>query len=87
MAKRKRKKTLKKASAEPVKPGSAQEIIEKVKKAFSEQLDSGKIKLKVGDIVKILELQQKLSTDSSAEEKFWEFIEQIRQTELEEDEE
>jgi len=36
----------------------------------------------VGDLLKILEIQKKLSSDTSAEEKFWEIIEQIRRTEL-----
>jgi len=37
---------------------------------------------KVGDLVKIIELQRKLSSDSDAEGRFWEFIERLRQEEL-----
>ncbi len=37
---------------------------------------------KVGDLVKIIELQRKLSSDSKAEEKFWALIERLRQEEL-----
>jgi hypothetical protein len=37
---------------------------------------------KVGDLVKIIELQRRLSSDSKAEEQFWEIIERLRQEEL-----
>ena len=85
MAKRRKKKARKQPETDQTKSGSELEIIEKVKVAFLEQLNKGTIKLKVGDILKIFEIQKKLSTDENAEEKFWELIEQIRQTELEED--
>lgn len=58
------------------------ELFERIKAKFVEQLRKNEIKLKVGDIVKIIELQKKLTEDSGAEDKFWEMIEQIRQKEL-----
>jgi hypothetical protein len=66
----------------PPRAKTTGELLDKIKNKFEEQLDAGEIKLKVGDIVKILELQKKLTEDSGAEDKFWEMIEQIRQKEL-----
>jgi hypothetical protein len=61
---------------------SDQEMLDEIKKKIMTQIKRGKIKLKVGDFLKILEIQKKLSSDTKAEEKFWEVIEQIRQEEL-----
>lgn len=61
------------------------ELLDFLKEKIIEEIDAGEIKLKVGDLLKVLEIQKKLSTDSSAEEKFWEVIEQIRQRELADD--
>ena len=58
------------------------ELKEKIAEYLKKQIDDGNIQLKVGDLVKILDIQKKLSSDSGAEEKFWEVIEQIRQREL-----
>ena len=58
---------------------SDKEFLDFIKERISEQIQRGKIELKVGDLLKIIELQKKLSSDSKAEEKFWEVIEQIRQ--------
>lgn len=59
-----------------------QALLEEIKKKIMKQVKSGRIKLKVGDFLKILEIQKKLSSDSKTEEKFWEVIEQLRQEEL-----
>lgn len=59
------------------------EMLDHLKQTIMDQVKQGKISLKVGDLLKIVEIQRKLSSDSRAEEKFWEMIEQIRQTELE----
>ena len=75
-----RKKTTARAKKKP--PKTDQEILEDLKDRFMDQVENGEIKLKVGDLLKILEIQKKLASDSSAEEKFWEIIEQIRQGEL-----
>ena len=61
------------------------ELLDFLKEKITEEIDAGKIKLKVGDLLKVLEIQKKLSTDTKAEEKFWEVIEQIRQRELADD--
>jgi DNA-binding transcriptional regulator GbsR (MarR family) len=59
-----------------------QELLDYLKETIAEQIQHGKINLKVGDLLKILEIQKKLSSDSGAQERFWEIIEQIRQEEL-----
>lgn len=61
---------------------SDQEMLDEIKKRIMKQIKSGKISLKVGDLLKIFEIQKKLSSDTKAEEKFWEVIEQLRQEEL-----
>ncbi len=83
---RKEKKSKKAASdPETIDFTSDKEILDYLKRTIVEQIQCGKINLKVGDLLKILEIQKKISSDSGAEEKFWELIEQIRQTELEDD--
>jgi len=61
---------------------SDKERLDYLKDLFMEQAQKEPINLKVGDFLKILEIQKKVSTDAGAEQKFWEFIEQIRQEEL-----
>lgn len=58
------------------------ERLEVIKNKFMEKIEKNEITLKVGDFLKILELQKRLSEDASAERKFWEIIEEIRQEEL-----
>lgn len=74
----------KKIKAKPIAelPKTDQELLYEIKKEIWGQIQSGEIKMKVGDLLKVLEIQKKLASDSSAEEKFWELIEQIRQEEL-----
>jgi hypothetical protein len=61
------------------------ELLDYLKNTIVGQIEEGTINLKVGDLLKIVEIQRKLSSDTSAEKKFWEIIEQIRKTELDED--
>ena len=61
---------------------SDKERLDYLKDQIMEQIQERTINLKVGDLLKILEIQKKLSTDAGAEQKFWELIEQIRQEEL-----
>lgn len=61
---------------------SDKEMLDEIKEVIARQVIDGKIKGKVGDLLKILELQKKLGTDENAQEKFWEMIEKIRQEEL-----
>ena len=59
-----------------------QEMLDHIKKTIMDQIQDDPGNLKVGDLLKILEIQKKLSSDTKAEERFWEVIEQIRQEEL-----
>jgi len=61
---------------------SDEDMLNKIKKTIADQIMNKEIKGKVGDLLKILELQKKLGTDENAQEKFWEMIEKIRQEEL-----
>jgi hypothetical protein len=61
---------------------SDKERLDYIKDLIMKQIQTGTINLKVGDLLKILEIQKKLSTDAGAEQKFWELIEQIRKEEL-----
>jgi hypothetical protein len=75
------RKSVKKKKQEKL-PQTDREILDFLKVKFLNRVKKGEIELKVGDLLKILEIQKKLASDSSAEEKFWEIIEQIRQEEL-----
>ncbi|NMC42753.1 MAG: hypothetical protein GYA46_02445 [candidate division Zixibacteria bacterium] len=59
-----------------------QERLDFIKTTIMDQIQDNLISLKVGDLLKIFEIQKKLSSDSKTEEKFWEVIEQLRQEEL-----
>jgi hypothetical protein len=59
-----------------------QEMLDHMKTTIMDQIQDGNLNLKVGDLLKIFEIQKKLSSDSKTEEKFWEVIEQLRQEEL-----
>ncbi|MFH1699175.1 MAG: hypothetical protein ABIE07_01195 [Candidatus Zixiibacteriota bacterium] len=61
---------------------SDKELLDFLKNTIVDQIDEGKISLKVGDLLRILEIQKKLSSDNDSEAKFWEIIEKIRQEEL-----
>jgi len=84
---RKKKKAMKEEEQKPeiLHFSSDNELLNDIKGRISEQIQRGTIKLKVGDLLKIIELQKKLSSDSGAEEKFWDVIEQIRQEGLKDD--
>jgi hypothetical protein len=64
---------------------SDEEILNFVKDCIANQIGNGEIKAKVGDLLKIMEIQKQLATDTGAEEKFWQEIEKIRQEELGDD--
>jgi hypothetical protein len=61
---------------------SDQERLDYIKGFIMDEIANETIKLKVGDLLKILEIQKKLSEDTDAKDKFWEAIEKIRQEEL-----
>lgn len=58
------------------------ELLQRIKEEFYRQINEHEIKMKVGDLVKILDIQRNLASDPDAKEKFWEMIEKIRQEEL-----
>jgi hypothetical protein len=61
------------------------EKLEYLKERFMSQIEENKTILKVGDFLKIIELQRKLAGSDDAQKKFWEIIEQIRREELKDD--
>jgi len=63
-------------------PMTDQEILEMAKQQIADKIIAREIEWKAGDLMKILEIQKKLSTDKNAEDKFWQMIEEIRQEEL-----
>jgi hypothetical protein len=83
------KKRLEKKSPEPKVERhqfkTDQERLDYIKTTIMDQIQDGLISLKVGDLLKIFEIQKKLSSDTKAQEKFWEVIEQIRREELEDE--
>lgn len=85
MAKHKKKNIKKSSGKSAPKFASDMELLDYLKDTIVGQIEEGTINLKVGDLLKIVEIQRKLSSDTSAEKKFWEIIEQIRKTELDED--
>jgi hypothetical protein len=64
---------------------SDEEILNYVKEQIALQVGKGEIKAKVGDLLKIMEIQKQLATETGADEKFWQEIEKIRQEELGDD--
>ncbi len=58
------------------------EILEQVKIKLYEKFRSDVENAKVGDLLKIIELQKKLSLSSPNEKKFWEMIKGIRESHL-----
>ncbi len=59
-------------------------LLEELKQMILAKIKDESITLKVGDLLKILEIQRQLAEDERAEEKFWDIIEQIRREELDE---
>ena len=64
---------------------SSLELLEKIKNKFKEQLNNNEITVKVGEIKKAIELQNKLSSDNKARQKFLKYIESVRQKGLKND--
>ncbi len=58
------------------------EILEYIKNELFKEFKSDKSKVKVGDLLKVLEMKNKLSVTGKAEKKFWEMINKIRESEL-----
>lgn len=58
------------------------EILESIKNKLYKEFRSDNSKVKVGDLLKVLEMKNKLSVTGEAEKKFWEMINKIREEEL-----
>jgi hypothetical protein len=53
-------------------------ILEELKMKIYNDLNGDKPTMKVGDLLKIIELKNKLSISGRAEKKFWKMVNQIR---------
>jgi hypothetical protein len=82
MAAEKQKVKTKAGAKETLKSRSDKEILDFIKNKICDQIEGNELKLKVGDLLKVMEIQKKLIKDNAVEDKFWEFIEKIRQEEL-----
>jgi hypothetical protein len=58
------------------------EILEDLKQELYEKIKNDKTQVKVGDLLKVIEMKNKLSVTGKAEKKFWEMINKIRKEEL-----
>ena len=58
------------------------EILEELKSLIYNAIKSGEKPPKVGDLLKIIEMKNKLSVSGKAEKKFWDMINQVREKEL-----
>lgn len=58
---------------------SSLDLLEKIKSRFEDQLNEKKVNVKVGEVLKIIELQNKLSSDDKARQEFLKIIESVRQ--------
>ncbi len=58
------------------------DVLEYIKNKLYEEFKSGNNKVKVGDLLKVMEMKNKLSVTGKAEKIFWEMINKIRESEL-----
>jgi hypothetical protein len=58
------------------------EILEYIKNELFHEFMENKTNVKVGDLLKVIEMKNKLSVTGKAEKKFWEMINKIREEEL-----
>lgn len=58
------------------------EILEELKVLIYNAIKNNKQPSKVGDLLKIIEMKNKLSISGKAEKKFWDMINQVREKEL-----
>ncbi|MFH2036804.1 MAG: hypothetical protein ABIJ45_10410 [Candidatus Zixiibacteriota bacterium] len=55
------------------------EILEKVRNKLFETFENENNNAKVGDLLKVIELKNKLSISGQAEKEFWALIDEVRQ--------
>ncbi len=58
------------------------EILEFIENELFKRFKNKNSKVKVGDLLKVIEMKNKLSVTGKAEKKFWEMINKIREEEL-----
>lgn len=58
------------------------EILEYVKNKLFTDFKSNETNVKAGDLLKVIEMKNKLSVTGKSEKKFWEMINKIREEEL-----
>ena len=82
---RKRRRRAKSKDVTPVKDNrqiSDLQLLEMLINEFIEKLKKNGFELKVQDVLKAIQLKQKLAKTSEAEKIFWELIDQLRKEEL-----
>lgn len=65
-------------NAKPAKPGSDMEILEDIRDRLYNGLIGAEPKTKVGDLVKVIGLKNRLTVSGKYEKKFWDMIDNIR---------
>jgi hypothetical protein len=58
------------------------EILEMIIKKFDDDFAGNIEKIKIGDLLKVIELKEKLSVTGTAERTFWKMINKLRENEL-----
>jgi len=58
------------------------DILEDLKARLYQEIINSEPPLKVGDLLKVIEMKNKLSVSGKAEKKFWDMINKIREKEL-----
>jgi hypothetical protein len=58
------------------------DILEELKTLIYKKIINDKQSPKVGDLLKIIEMKNKLTVSGKAEKKFWDMINQVREKEL-----
>jgi hypothetical protein len=58
------------------------DILEEIKQKLYNKILNDKSQPKVGDLLKVIEMKNKLSVAGRGEKKFWEMIDKIRREEL-----
>ena len=70
------------ASEEKQEQHNDLEILEFIENELFKRFKNKNSKVKVGDLLKVIEMKNKLSVTGKAEKKFWEMINKIREEEL-----
>lgn len=71
-----------KQKSKPDKQSDDLEILENIRNKIYDDLTGVKPKMKVGDLVKVIALKNKLTVTGKSEKKFWGFVNGVRQEKL-----